>query len=162
MIVKRPGMASGSMVETPRSSYTCCIMTRYYIYNTGIALTKVSVLAFYRRIFSTKRPLKRALFFVGAFTIAWWFSSTMASILQYVPIQAYWDPKNKAPCEKKYAFYLGQAITQHYTRLRAVDFAIALSSLEAQAETYSKDSSCGRFSCSVICRLTSVTARTQS
>lgn len=34
----------------------------------------------------------------------------MASILQCVPIQAYWDPKIKARCEKKYAFFLGQAI----------------------------------------------------
>ena len=34
----------------------------------------------------------------------------MASILQCVPIRAYWEPEIKARCEKKYAFFLGQAI----------------------------------------------------
>ena len=80
------------------------------LYNTGIALTNLSVLAFYRRIFSIARPLKRAVLFVGTFTIGWWVSFIIASILQCVPIRAYWDPRVKARCEKKYAFFLGQAI----------------------------------------------------
>ena len=80
------------------------------LYNTGIALTKLSVLAFYRRTFSIARPLKKAVFFVGLFTIAWWVSFIIASILQCVPIRAYWDPRVKARCEKKYAFFLGQTI----------------------------------------------------
>ena len=80
------------------------------LYTTGIALTKLSVLAFYRRIFSIKRPLKIAILFIGAFTIAWWLSITVASILQCVPIRAYWDPIIKGRCEKKYPFFLGVAI----------------------------------------------------
>ena len=80
------------------------------LYNTGIALTKLSVLAFYRRIFSITRPLKITTSIVGAVIIAWWVSFTMASILQCIPIQAYWKPKIKALRIYKYGFFLGQAI----------------------------------------------------
>ena len=34
----------------------------------------------------------------------------MASVLQCVPIQAYWHPKVKARCVYIYGFFLGQAI----------------------------------------------------
>lgn len=91
------------------------------LYNTAIALTRLSVLAFYRRIFSVTRPLKKATLILGAFTIAWWVSFTIASILQCVPIQAYWNPKIKARCEKKYPFFLGQAIPNI-----TLDFALLL------------------------------------
>ena len=34
----------------------------------------------------------------------------MASVLQCIPIPAYWNPKIKAVCVHKYGFFLGQAI----------------------------------------------------
>ena len=73
----------------------------------GIALTKLSVLAFYHRIFAITRPLKLAIWVVSSFVIAWWFSCTIASTLQCIPIQGYWNPEIKARCIHRYDYYLG-------------------------------------------------------
>lgn len=77
---------------------------------TGLALTKLSVLAFYHRIFAITRPLQLAIRAITSFLIAWWVSFAMASILQCIPIQGYWNPKINARCVHKYGFYLGAAI----------------------------------------------------
>ena len=45
----------------------------------------------------------------------------MASILQCVPIPAYWDPSIQATCVYKYGFFLGQAIPNI-----VLDFALLL------------------------------------
>lgn len=79
-------------------------------YNTVIALTKLSVLCFYRRIFAVARPLRITIWIVGGIVLAWWIAFTLASILQCIPIEGYWNPKIKAHCEYKYGFFLGQAV----------------------------------------------------
>ena len=80
------------------------------LYITGITLTKLSVLAFYRRTFAVSNPLKQAIWLVLAVIVAWWIAFTMSSMLQCIPIHAYWNPKIKARCVYKYGFFLGLAI----------------------------------------------------
>lgn len=81
------------------------------LYNTGIALTKLSVLAFYRRIFSKTRSLRITITIVGTLTICCWVVFNITAILSCVPIQGYWNPRIKARCEQRYPFFLGVAIS---------------------------------------------------
>lgn len=80
------------------------------MYCAAIALTKLSVLCFYRRIFTISQPLQIAIYAVGGYVIAYWIAFTVAYILQCVPVQAYWNSHIKGACVYKHGYYLGTSV----------------------------------------------------
>ena len=88
-ISRRPGLASKDMVEIQLPSYM--FYTSTIVSSRWTALTKLSVLAFYRRIFSVTRHLKITIFVGGVAVIIWWITFTITGMLACVPIQAFWD-----------------------------------------------------------------------
>ena len=75
-------------------STTCSAMTTI----------KLSVLLFYRRIFSTPQ-FQRPLYAVGALVIAWPFTSSLSTALQCVPPNKYWGQEIEGHCLDALKFF---------------------------------------------------------
>ena len=81
-----------------------------FLYNTAVALTKLSVLALYYRIFSQTRFLKIAILTVSLIVVAWWIAFTVAGFVLCTPIRPYWNPQIKLRCLYTWDFYVSQAV----------------------------------------------------
>jgi len=79
-------------------------------YQCGIALTKLSVLFFYRRIFTVTPGFKMTLAVTGIFVILWWLGGLLAVIFSCIPVQGFWDHSIAAKCEYQFGFFIGQAV----------------------------------------------------
>ena len=71
---------------------------------------KISVLCFYHRIFGVSRTFRRAIYIVGAVSIAWFVASEIEGTLRCIPIRGAWDPLIHAKCysleQVAFAMYL--------------------------------------------------------
>ncbi|KAH7190504.1 hypothetical protein DER44DRAFT_816061 [Fusarium oxysporum] len=84
------------------------ILAQELVYTTTLAASRLSIIAFYYRIFgvSTMRPF---LHVATAITIAWTISTFVPSIRTCWPIYTFWDGTNKS-CISIHKFYVGVAI----------------------------------------------------
>ena len=70
---------------------------------------KLSILLFYRRLFSTKR-FKLATVIVGVIVLLWWLAVILVQVLQCRPIQGIWDPTLPRKCINETLYYIGVAV----------------------------------------------------
>ena len=67
------------------------------IYILAVCLGKLTILAIYARIFTSKPMLYTTYALVGIILAAW-FGSTIAGILQSLPVGCQWDPSAEENC----------------------------------------------------------------
>ena len=78
-------------------------------YTPAIALTKLSILSFYARLFSV-RTFRVALYVVGTMVLMWWIAMQFTVIFECTPIDYSWHPVRSGRCINLDQFFLGQAI----------------------------------------------------
>lgn len=80
------------------------------VYKVLLGLNKVSLLFLYLRIF-VSRAFQITCYIVMTIVVSWSFSAIMATILQCIPVNAYWDRSIKtAKCTNTDAFWYAYAI----------------------------------------------------
>ena len=86
---------------------------RSYIYETmytiAIALTKISILLFYSRIFAERR-FKIALRITFALVIAWLLAIEITVLAECVPISGLWDLSVPSRCIQLVPFFVGAGV----------------------------------------------------
>ena len=86
-------------------------------YPPSVAITKLSILLFYARIFPT-RNFTRVLYAVGSFTLVWCVSTQFVAIFQCHPIHSFWTRfSGDSKCIDLKAFFIGQAVPNIITDL---------------------------------------------
>lgn len=84
-----------------------------YVYETmytlSIAITKISILLFYSRIF-TERKFRIALCVVFTVVIAWLVAIEITVLAECVPISSLWDLSESSRCIQLIPFFLGAGI----------------------------------------------------
>ena len=86
------------------------------IYNLGVAMVKLSILLFYRRIFP-QRSFKYALYGVALIIVTWATISNFISIFQCSPIPRTWNPRIPGKCINSIVFFLSQCAQNTSTDL---------------------------------------------
>ncbi|KAE8418976.1 hypothetical protein BDV36DRAFT_308230 [Aspergillus pseudocaelatus] len=79
------------------------------VYTSCIAFIKLSVLALYKRLFSTPRMILAANI-VACFVILWALSVCVVGILLCLPVNKFWDPTVPGSCLDSAQYYYGQQI----------------------------------------------------
>jgi len=86
------------------------------VYFVTLAFTKLSILAFYTRIFRTPKFLIVAKIMVGV-VIAWLFATIMVAIFSCNPVDAFWTRAPGSKCIVSEHFYIGNAVPNIITDL---------------------------------------------
>lgn len=86
-----------------------CLFASDFVYASAILAIKLSVLSFYRRVFST-RTFKLVPNLIGAVVIAWWIAVILVSIISCNPIRGFWDHTIKFKCINTESFFNGNAV----------------------------------------------------
>jgi hypothetical protein len=68
------------------------------IYFPTLLAIKFSILLFLHRTFEVSRRFKIAVYCVGGFTIAWFLTTTFATIFQCTPVSYYWNQAQPGFC----------------------------------------------------------------
>ena len=79
------------------------------LYKIGIGLTKVSILAFYLRVFGVIRWFQISCFVVGGIVVAFSISSVMTSIFQCSPVKYAFDKSGTGTCINLGKFWFANA-----------------------------------------------------
>ncbi|KAJ5676099.1 hypothetical protein N7462_008996 [Penicillium macrosclerotiorum] len=79
------------------------------VYTGCICFIKLSILALYRRLFSTKQMLF-GIYFMGVVVILWTVSIWVAGALNCIPVNRFWDPSVEGACIDMGRFYYGMQI----------------------------------------------------
>ncbi|KAE8343442.1 hypothetical protein BDV24DRAFT_161489 [Aspergillus arachidicola] len=79
------------------------------VYTSCICFIKLSVLALYKRLFSTPRMILAANIVAG-FVILWALSVCVVGILLCLPVNKFWDPTVPGSCIDSAQYYYGQQI----------------------------------------------------
>ncbi|KAJ5186751.1 hypothetical protein N7449_011515 [Penicillium cf. viridicatum] len=79
------------------------------IYVTTVAITKVSILLMYCRIFPT-REIRIASMILGGISIAWGMAIILVSVFQCTPIARAWDTRIPGTCINLKASFIGNAV----------------------------------------------------
>ncbi|KAJ5591820.1 uncharacterized protein N7459_002189 [Penicillium hispanicum] len=87
-----------------------------FVYMSCICFIKLSILALYKRLFST-RNMNIAVNAVGLFVIIWTVAIIVTGALQCIPINKYWDSSIQGSCMDTAKFYYGQQIPNILTDL---------------------------------------------
>ncbi|KAI2793307.1 hypothetical protein POX_b03361 [Penicillium oxalicum] len=80
-----------------------------FIYTVNVMLIKLSILALYRRLFST-RYMTLAVYCMGVFVILWTVSICVAATLNCIPVARFWDRSLAGACIDPDKFYYGAQI----------------------------------------------------
>ncbi|GAB1190907.1 hypothetical protein APSETT444_000073 [Aspergillus pseudonomiae] len=83
--------------------------TRLYLDDYLILLALLSILALYKRLFSTPRMILAANIVAG-FVILWGLSVCVVGILLCLPVKKFWDPTVPGSCLDSAQYYYGQQI----------------------------------------------------
>jgi hypothetical protein len=68
------------------------------IYFPTILCIKFSILLFLHRTFGVSRRFRIAVYCVGGFSVAWYLTTTIATIFQCTPVSYYWNPTQPGFC----------------------------------------------------------------
>ncbi|KAI0433799.1 hypothetical protein F5Y09DRAFT_338395 [Xylaria sp. FL1042] len=91
-------------IETPEDIFYLKInLVTAVIYYTINASVKLSILYMYYRIFHARSALRYQLFITAGLVIGWWIGTTVAQIVNCIPISKYWTSNILDP---KYCFNL--------------------------------------------------------
>lgn len=82
-----------------------------------MGLTKVSILCTYLRIFTTSKTFGHLCLAVMAVVGVWTIGSTVATILQCIPVAASWDKSIRAQCTDSDVFWIAYGALQIATDL---------------------------------------------
>ncbi|PLB39773.1 putative integral membrane protein Pth11-like [Aspergillus candidus] len=80
-----------------------------FVYTTCIALIKLSVLALYKRLFTTQRMCV-AVNVVASFVILWTLSIYIVGLLQCLPVNKFWNREIEGTCIDPAMFFYGMQI----------------------------------------------------
>ncbi|KAJ5892209.1 uncharacterized protein N7473_008437 [Penicillium subrubescens] len=80
-----------------------------FVYTANVMFIKLSILALYRRLFSTKYMLF-GVYFMGMVVILWAVSIWVAAALNCIPIPKFWDRSIEGACIDPDKFYYGTQI----------------------------------------------------
>ncbi|KAI0809424.1 hypothetical protein GGR55DRAFT_649906 [Xylaria sp. FL0064] len=91
-------------IETPQDTFYLKInLITAVIYYTINAAVKLSILYMYYRIFHARSTLRYQVFITSGLVIGWWIATTVAQIVNCIPISKYWTSNILDP---KYCFNL--------------------------------------------------------
>lgn len=79
------------------------------VYTANVMFIKLSILALYRRLFSTKWMLF-SIYVMGMVVILWTVSIWVAAILNCIPVPRFWDRSIEGACIDPNTFYYGTQI----------------------------------------------------
>ncbi|KAK3995731.1 hypothetical protein QBC44DRAFT_12543 [Cladorrhinum sp. PSN332] len=79
------------------------------IYPSAIAVTKLSILTMYQRIFPTK-TMKLGWIVLGGMTAAWYVAVCLVAVFQCKPVGKVFDPMGPGTCINPTDFFLGNSI----------------------------------------------------
>ncbi|KAL2005056.1 hypothetical protein VTN00DRAFT_2906 [Thermoascus crustaceus] len=100
----------GDRVPMPQVITILKIMVAWEcVYCTGIALVKLSILAFYSSIFDTK-GFRTAAWLLAFITISWAIAINLVSIFQCTPVRRAWNMAVPGHCINAKASFIGNAI----------------------------------------------------
>jgi hypothetical protein len=74
-----------------------CLFAVEMFYFLAVCLSKLAILGIYCRIF-TSRTLLNITYSLIAVVVAAWIGSTLADILQCIPVECQWDKSNVGSC----------------------------------------------------------------
>ncbi|KAJ5387566.1 hypothetical protein N7509_010107 [Penicillium cosmopolitanum] len=80
-----------------------------FVYPGCIAFIKLSILALYKRIFSTKK-MNLAVNFMASFVVVWMVGNFIAGAINCLPVQKFWDRSLEGACMDIAPFSYGQQI----------------------------------------------------
>ncbi|KAG2417078.1 hypothetical protein HFD88_008296 [Aspergillus terreus] len=87
-----------------------------FVYTSCVAFIKLSILALYKRLFSTKRMVI-AVNVVSGIIILWMLAIWIVGALQCIPVRKFWDRSVEGACMDPVPFYYGMQIPNIITDL---------------------------------------------
>ncbi|KAF9886583.1 hypothetical protein FE257_011355 [Aspergillus nanangensis] len=87
-----------------------------FVYPTCVACIKLSILALYKRLFSTTRMVV-AVHAVAVFIVVWCVGIWVAGTLQCVPVRKFWDASVDGACIDPARFFYGVQVPNILTDL---------------------------------------------
>ncbi|MCJ1228021.1 hypothetical protein MMC12_004680 [Toensbergia leucococca] len=104
-----------NLITTQILSYGPCVANIYLAYSTfegdGPIASLVSESSFHEILYIIQNfYFKRPLIIMGALVTAWWLASGVATILECIPIQAFWNTSVSGHCFNLQAFFIGTIV----------------------------------------------------
>ncbi|CAG8048755.1 unnamed protein product [Penicillium olsonii] len=93
------------------------------IYVTALAITKISILLMYARIFPT-RGFRIASIILGVVSISWAIAIIFVSVFQCTPIKRAWDPTTPGTCINLKASFIGNAVPNIVTDIAILSLPV--------------------------------------
>ena len=87
-------------------TYRQTMYAGYQIYGVAVTLIKISILLFYRRIFTTKQFRQRTNI-IGALVVAWLIVNNLTAALQCRPVRKAWDIEIPGHCFSAISYITG-------------------------------------------------------
>lgn len=79
------------------------------LYGVSITAVKLSVLFFYRRVFSTA-PFKRPIVLLAVLVLVWFLVNNILGALQCIPVRKAWDSEIPGRCINFLTFFIGMQV----------------------------------------------------
>ncbi|KAL4946981.1 hypothetical protein BDW69DRAFT_190645 [Aspergillus filifer] len=105
-VVARAGYHTAKYNIFQLEKYAQIALANNVVYSGCISLAKISILLFYRRIFTVSRTFSIATYVVGVFILAFWISLLAGLIFQTDLVQAQWQVWMPHTSIDTYAFYI--------------------------------------------------------
>ncbi|KAL4815061.1 hypothetical protein BDW67DRAFT_176582 [Aspergillus spinulosporus] len=86
------------------------VLANNCLYNTTVSLAKISILLFYRRIFTTSKTFLAATWVMGGLVLGYWLSCIFGLIFAYNPVQAQWKSWLPHTSINNQAFWMAMGI----------------------------------------------------
>ncbi|KAJ5335593.1 hypothetical protein N7452_007996 [Penicillium brevicompactum] len=93
------------------------------IYVTAVALTKISILLMYARIFPTK-GFRLASIILGVISISWAISIIFVSVFQCTPVPRAWNPTVPGTCINLKGSFIGNAVPNIVTDIAILSLPV--------------------------------------
>ncbi|KAG7004638.1 hypothetical protein G7Y79_00024g055880 [Physcia stellaris] len=88
------------------TSYLKTIYISAQLYGVSITAVKLSVLLFYRRVFSTA-PFRRRIIVLAILVLAWFVVNNLLGAFQCIPVRKAWEPEIPGRCINFLDFFIG-------------------------------------------------------
>ncbi|KAM0800313.1 hypothetical protein BDR22DRAFT_852571 [Usnea florida] len=86
------------------------LFSEQLLYFAVIGLAKISILAFYWRVFKTSKPVRISCYSLGVIVACWEMAALLVTVLQCRPISGYWNKEIHSKCIDEKHFFLGYSI----------------------------------------------------
>ncbi|CBF83116.1 hypothetical protein AN3241.2 [Aspergillus nidulans FGSC A4] len=86
------------------------VLANNCLYNTTVSLAKISIILYYRRIFTTSRTFVAATWAMGGLILGYWLACIFGLIFAYNPVQAQWKSWLPHTSINNQAFWMAMGI----------------------------------------------------